>query len=41
MANLEPFAGDELRAAFEEEGIEVILGAKAVRAERDGATPGS
>ena len=26
VANLEPFAGDELRAAFEEEGIAVILG---------------
>ncbi len=34
VANLEPFAGDELRAAFEEEGIVVITGATAVRAER-------
>ena len=40
VANLEPFAGDELRAAFEEEGIEVILGAKAVRAEREGGDTG-
>ena len=36
VANLEPFAGDELRAAFEEEGIVVITGATAVRAERPG-----
>ena len=36
VGNLEPFAGDELRAAFEEEGIVVITGAKAVRAERPG-----
>ncbi len=36
VPNLEPFAGDELRAAFEEEGIVVVTGAKAVRAEREG-----
>jgi dihydrolipoamide dehydrogenase len=34
VSNLEPFAGDELRAAFEEEGIGVITGVNAVRAER-------
>lgn len=34
VPNLEPFAGDELRVAFEEEGIVVITGAKAVRAAR-------
>jgi pyruvate/2-oxoglutarate dehydrogenase complex dihydrolipoamide dehydrogenase (E3) component len=34
VSNLEPFAGDELRAAFEDEGIVVITGVKAVRAER-------
>ena len=36
MAHLEPFAGEQLRAAFEAEGIDVVLGAKAARAERDG-----
>ena len=40
IANLEPFAGDELRAAFEAEGIEVIVGAKAVRAERENGDTG-
>jgi pyruvate/2-oxoglutarate dehydrogenase complex dihydrolipoamide dehydrogenase (E3) component len=34
VMQLEPFAGDELRAAFEEEGIEVVLDVKAARAER-------
>jgi dihydrolipoamide dehydrogenase len=34
VANLEPFAGDELRDAFVAEGITVLLGAKAVKAER-------
>jgi dihydrolipoamide dehydrogenase len=34
VAGLEPFAGDELREAFAADGIEVLLGAQAVRAER-------
>ena len=29
VPDLEPFAGDELRAAFEQEGITVLLGAEA------------
>jgi dihydrolipoamide dehydrogenase len=32
----EPFAGDELRGAFEAEGIVVVTGTKAVRVERSG-----
>jgi pyruvate/2-oxoglutarate dehydrogenase complex dihydrolipoamide dehydrogenase (E3) component len=36
VANLEPFAGDELRAAFEREGIVVHVRTKVVRAEREG-----
>ncbi len=35
LANEEPFAGDELRAAFEEEGITVITGAKVTAVHRD------
>ena len=38
--HLEPFAGEQLQATFEAEGITVVLGAKAVRAERDGADDG-
>jgi pyruvate/2-oxoglutarate dehydrogenase complex dihydrolipoamide dehydrogenase (E3) component len=34
VPHLEPFAGEELRAAFEAEGITVVLDAKVVRAER-------
>jgi dihydrolipoamide dehydrogenase len=34
VPDLEPFAGDELRAAFEQEGITVVLGAEATRAAR-------
>src|SRR5438132_4582464 len=34
VPQLEPFAGDELRAAFEAEGITVVLDAEVVRAER-------
>ncbi len=33
----EPFAGDEVRAAFEAEGITVVTGAKMTRARRDGS----
>ena len=46
LAREEPFAGDELRAAFEAEGITVVTGVRmtaARRAGRDGpvvATPG-
>jgi pyruvate/2-oxoglutarate dehydrogenase complex dihydrolipoamide dehydrogenase (E3) component len=32
----EPFTGDELRAAFEAQGIEVVTGARMVAAQRDG-----
>jgi pyruvate/2-oxoglutarate dehydrogenase complex dihydrolipoamide dehydrogenase (E3) component len=35
----EPFAGEEVRRAFEEEGITVIVGAEAVRADRRGDGP--
>jgi dihydrolipoamide dehydrogenase len=34
VSHLEPFAGEQLRAAFENEGIDVILGTQAVKAER-------
>jgi dihydrolipoamide dehydrogenase len=34
VPNLEPFAGEELRAAFEAEGITVLVDAEVVRAER-------
>jgi dihydrolipoamide dehydrogenase len=34
LSRLEPFAGDEVRAAFEAEGIEVIVGARAKAAAR-------
>jgi dihydrolipoamide dehydrogenase len=36
VADLEPFAGEQLRAAFEDEGIVVMSGCTAVRAERSG-----
>ncbi len=36
LAREEPFAGDEVRAAFEAEGIEVLTGARLVRARRMG-----
>jgi pyruvate/2-oxoglutarate dehydrogenase complex dihydrolipoamide dehydrogenase (E3) component len=39
LANEEPFVGQQLREAFEEEGITVLTGAQAVRAERDGDGP--
>lgn len=35
LANEEPFAGDEVRAAFEAEGIEVITGSKVIAAVRE------
>lgn len=35
LAREEPFAGEEVREAFESEGISVITGAKATRARRD------
>jgi dihydrolipoamide dehydrogenase len=34
VADLEPFAGDELREAFAADGIQVLLGLKVVKAER-------
>src|SRR6266702_1550486 len=37
MVNEEPFAGEELRAAFEAEGIAVIVGARMIAARRDGS----
>jgi dihydrolipoamide dehydrogenase len=37
LANEEPFAGDEVRAAFEAEGITVILDARVTAARRDGS----
>jgi dihydrolipoamide dehydrogenase len=36
LAREEPFTGDEVRAAFEAEGIDVVTGAKVVRVARDG-----
>jgi pyruvate/2-oxoglutarate dehydrogenase complex dihydrolipoamide dehydrogenase (E3) component len=43
LAREEPFAGEEVRAAFEEEGITVLTGAKmtAVRREGDGPVVGT
>jgi dihydrolipoamide dehydrogenase len=35
VANEEPFVGEELRQAFEAEGIRVVTGTKVVRAERE------
>ena len=37
QAREEPFAGDEVRAAFEREGIQVLTGARLARARRRGA----
>jgi pyruvate/2-oxoglutarate dehydrogenase complex dihydrolipoamide dehydrogenase (E3) component len=37
LANEEPFAGEELRAAFEAEGIAVIVGVRMIAARRDGS----
>ena len=39
LAREEPFAGDELRAAFEAEGIAVHIGLGISRVERDGSGP--
>jgi pyruvate/2-oxoglutarate dehydrogenase complex dihydrolipoamide dehydrogenase (E3) component len=39
LANEEPFVGEQLQEAFEAEGITVLVGAQAVRAERDGDGP--
>jgi pyruvate/2-oxoglutarate dehydrogenase complex dihydrolipoamide dehydrogenase (E3) component len=41
LAREEPFAGDEVRAAFEAEGITVITGARLVAAQRNGAVTGT
>ena len=41
VANLEPFAGDDLATVFAEEGIVVRLGAKAVRVARAGGADGT
>jgi dihydrolipoamide dehydrogenase len=37
LANEEPFAGEEVRAAFEAEGIRVIVGSRMTAARRDGS----
>src|ERR687891_500187 len=37
LANEEPFAGEQVRAAFETEGISVVVGARMTAARRDGA----
>ena len=41
LPNEEPFAGDEVRAAFEAEGIRVVTGVKLVAAARNGAVTGT
>ncbi len=41
LPNEEPFAGAEVQAAFESEGITVITGVKLVAAHRDGAVTGT
>lgn len=41
LAREEPFAGDEVRAAFEAEGITVLTGARLVAASRNGAVTGT
>jgi pyruvate/2-oxoglutarate dehydrogenase complex dihydrolipoamide dehydrogenase (E3) component len=41
LSREEPFAGDEVRAAFEAEGITVITGARLVAAHRNGAVTGT
>lgn len=39
LPTLEPFAGEELKEAFEEMGIRVLVGAKATKVTRDGDGP--
>jgi dihydrolipoamide dehydrogenase len=41
LAREEPFAGDEVRAAFEAEGITVLTGMRLVAASRNGAVTGT
>jgi len=41
LSREEPFAGDEVRAAFEAEGITVITGVRLVAASRNGAVTGT
>ena len=41
LAREEPFAGDEVRAAFEAEGITVLTGVRLVAASRNGAVTGT
>jgi pyruvate/2-oxoglutarate dehydrogenase complex dihydrolipoamide dehydrogenase (E3) component len=41
LSREEPFAGDEVRAAFEAEGITVITGVRLVAAHRNGAVTGT
>ena len=41
LSREEPFAGEEVRAAFEAEGITVITGARLVAASRNGAVTGT
>ena len=41
LAREEPFAGDEVRAAFEAEGITVLTGVRLVTASRNGAVTGT
>src|SRR5919199_2267221 len=41
LPNEEPFAGEEVKAAFEAEGITVITGVKLTAARRDGAVTGT
>jgi pyruvate/2-oxoglutarate dehydrogenase complex dihydrolipoamide dehydrogenase (E3) component len=41
LPNEEPFAGEEVKAAFEAEGITVITGVKLVAARRNGAVTGT
>lgn len=40
LPNEEPFAGDEVKAAFDAEGITVVTGLKLVAVDRDGTAPG-
>ncbi len=41
LPNEEPFAGDEVRAAFEAEGIRVLTGVRLVAAHRNGSVTGT
>jgi pyruvate/2-oxoglutarate dehydrogenase complex dihydrolipoamide dehydrogenase (E3) component len=41
LPNEEPFAGDEVSAAFEDEGIRVVTGVKLTAARRNGAVTGT